>query len=185
MVVTPPFKEHQMRRLVFGAGAAVAIAAAAPLHGAHAEPVATVVACGGRDVAVYKLDVVELYKTHRTIEGSCQHLLRYDNAYLAFVDTANADEYERHPDRYAVPFGAFCAMGVSGYAPKDVPPHLTIAPKVIDWYGDRPYFQTDQGKDDLWRTDPEKFIALAASNFATGNYTVRFSASYAPEHPEE
>jgi hypothetical protein len=164
--------------------------ATALIASAHAEPVATVVACGGRDVAVYKLDVVELYKTHRVIDGSCRHLLRTTdgNAYLAFADAANAAEYERQPDRYAVPFGAFCAMGVAGYASKGVPPHLTLAaprPGVVDWYNDRPYFQTDQGKDDLWRTDPEKFIALAASNFATGNYTVRFSASYAPEHPEE
>ncbi len=162
---------------------------------ARADPVATVVACGGKDVAAYKWDLVELYQNpanrdpdrskHRLIEGSCLQLTQYGHAWYAFVNSANAEKFLLAPEQYVLPLGGFCAMGVAGYAPKGVPPHLTLAPKVFDFYQGKPYFQTDAGKADLWMKDPLGNIQRAAGNFVKGDYTVRFSDAYRPEHPEE
>ncbi len=160
-----------------------------------ADPVATIVACAGRDIAAYKWDIVALYEIpanydpdrtkHTLLEGSCSYLVKRDNAWYAFINATNATKFANDPDSYSIPFGLFCAMGVAGYEPKNIPPHLTLAPKVFDFYNGKPYFQTDVGKADLWLRDPLGNIARATTHMKNGDYTVRFSDTYKPDHPED
>jgi hypothetical protein len=180
-----------MRKLLLASVLAIAA------HSAHAATVETVLACGDKDIALYKWDVVALETdpanlndtppAHHLVEGSCAHLVKHDDAWWAFSTREHADLFEANPAAYTdqLAFGGLCAMGIAGYGPKGVPPHATAAPEVFAWRNGRFYFQTDLSKLTLWLKDPDANIKRADENWKAGDFVVRTSDSFRPAHPDE
>ena len=164
---------------------------------AKAEMTASIGACGGKDIALYKWDIVALTEDpinrdpdinkHVLHEGSCQNLVRYHSAYYAFANADNAKAFAEDPEKYRgrIAFGGLCAMGFAGYPPKNVLPHATMAPSVVMFYKDRFYFQTDESKAELWQKDPDGNIERGLQHYADLDFAVRVSDRFVPAHPED
>lgn len=134
--------------------AAAAIAAPVSLSAPAMADGGVFVGVEGGQVAVSGYDVVSYFQgSGKPVKGAANHMVEYDGARWHFSSKANADAFERNPERFAPQYGGHCAWAMSrgSLAPGD--------PTLYKIQNGKLYLNFNRDVQQTWLGDIDGFIA--------------------------
>ena len=106
-------------------------------------------------VAISGYDVVAYHALGRPVRGDRRHEVIYGGARYWFSSSEHADYFRNDPERFLPKYGGFCSYGVAAGKKLDVDPEAWA---IVDG---QLYLQLDLGTQLIWRTNRQKYIAVA------------------------
>ncbi|WP_416866590.1 MAG: YHS domain-containing (seleno)protein [Imperialibacter sp.] len=109
--------------------------------------------------AINGYDPVAYFSEQKSIVGNKQISYSWKGAKWYFSSAANKENFASDPEKFMPQFGGFCAYGVhNGYKIHADPCCWTI-------FEERLYLNYNKRVQQMWRADPQKYIAVAAENW--------------------